>query len=239
MKSTAFLSLLLLVAGWVPCSAGPALSPHELKPLQLFTDHPPEAFRQLDQARQNIDLANINFDLLSAAVFHETNQRRAKEKLPSLGHDAKLCEAARMQAEIMANRGTISHVNPERENKKTPADRLRLAGLEPAFSAENVATSFGLAYTGGQLFFTREEQGKKVFSLESGGEPIRAHTYVSFAGALLDLWMESPPHRKNILSTKPQFLGASCRPGVNTMGMPVFFCAQVFYTPLKKTTPGP
>ena len=145
-----------------------------------------------------------------------------------------------MQAVIMAERGAISHVNPESPGKETPADRLRLAGLEAGYSAENVATAFALAYPQGKPFYTREENGKKIFSLEPDGTPVPPHTYVSFAAALLDSWMASAPHRKNILSPEPKFLGAGSQLSANqATGMPLFYCAQVFFTPLKQIPPGP
>jgi uncharacterized protein YkwD len=199
---------------------------------KLFTDYTAESFRELDRARERIDLEKIDSDLLSAAVFHETNRRRSKEKLPALRHHVELRDAARMQAKIMAERGSISHVNPKLPEKKTMEDRFRLAGLQPAFAAENVATAFGLKYEEGEQVYVREENGKKRFSREPDGPPIEMHTYVSFAEALLNSWMNSPPHRKNIVSPEPEYLGTNCQPKTSDIGMPMFYCAQEFYTPL-------
>ena len=207
---------------------------------RIFSNFDAESFQKLEEAQQKINLDHVNHDLLSAAVFHETNKRRLAEKLPPLDYEPKLGDAAKMQAVIMEERGSISHVNPESPGKETPADRLRLAGLEAGYSAENVATAFALAYPLGKPLYTREENGKKILSLEPDGPPVPTHSYVSFAAALLDLWMASAPHRKNILSPKPKFLGAGSQLSTNeATGMPLFYCAQVFFTPLKQIPPGP
>ncbi len=222
MKSSLFLLSLVLVG----------LSASAAEPAKLFTKYTAETFRQFDRAGEKIDFTKIDFDLLSAAVFHETNRRRLKENLSTLRPLVELRDVAQMQAKIMAERGSISHVNPKLPEKKTPEDRFRLAGLRPAFAAENVATAFGLVYEDREQVYVREENGKKRFSREPDGPLIEMHTYVSFAEALLDSWMNSPPHRKNIVSTEPEFLGTSCQPKTSGIGMPMFYCAQEFYTPL-------
>ena len=43
------------------------------------------------QARQRIDLDNVDSDLLAAAVFHETNRRRQSAGLPALRHSTTSC----------------------------------------------------------------------------------------------------------------------------------------------------
>lgn len=198
---------------------------------QLFNVFTAETFRSLPAAAEKIDLEQIDDDLLSAAVFHETNKRRKQHGLPALAHEPKLRHAAEMQAEIMAARGAISHDNPEIIGKETTAARLRLAGLNIGFAAENVATAFGVSYKKGEQVYPREENGKKFLSREPAGEAIPPHTYVTFAEALLDDLMASPLHRGSIVSPKPAFLAVGCRLKVNELGMPLFYCAQEFYTP--------
>ncbi len=195
-----------------------------------------ENFARSKRANERFDLANIDFELLSTAVVHETNKRRQQLALAPLRPLTKLREAAQLQALIMAKRGTISHVNPEFPEKKNPVDRFRLVGLTPAFTAENVATAFGLDYKGGTKVYSREENAKKLFSYEPAGQPIGMHTYLSFAQALLDSWMASPHHRENIVSISPEFVDASCQPGTDRIGMPIFYCAQVFYKPMPPGT---
>lgn len=188
-------------------------------------------FLQSQEATQKIDLLNVDHNLLSAAVFHETNQARQKHDLRPLKYKKEVWQAAALQARAVARGGWISHTQKVKE-LRTPSKRLEFTGLQPKFAAENVATTFGLQYEGGKPFFTRIEDGQEVYSYEAGGDPIPRHTYASFGEALVESWMNSPGHRKNILSEPPEFLGCSSLQGKDERGMPVFFCAQVFFTPL-------
>jgi uncharacterized protein YkwD len=58
------------------------------------------------------------------------------------------------------------------------------------------------------------------------------HTYLSFAEALVESWMQSPGHRKNILHKEQEYLGCACELARKTNAMETFYCAQVFFAPL-------
>lgn len=204
---------------------------------KLFTAYTAETFRTLPAAEQQITFEQIDDDLLSAAVFHETNKRRQPHGLPALRHEPRVRAAAQMQAEHMAALGVISHENTVVPTKATPADRLRVAGLKPGFVSENVGTAFGVTYKNGEQAYPREENGKKFLSREPAGAAIPPHTYLSFAAAWLDDLMASPLHRDSIISPKPIFLGVSCRLKINELGMPLFHGVQKFYAPPIPNTP--
>jgi uncharacterized protein YkwD len=112
------------------------------------------------------------------------------------------------------------------------SDRAKLAGLRPRVLAENVASTFGRRYKSGQPFYSREQNGRKIYSAEPNGPPIPMHTYSSFAEALVDSWMKSPGHRKNILHSEVEYLGCACDLPRNPNAMETFYCTQVFFTPL-------
>ena len=193
---------------------------------------PPAAFRARPEAQAQIDLQNVDHTLLAATVFHETNRRRVEHDLPVLKYEGQIWQAAALQALAMAEGQFMGHGQPDSEKKATPWDRVQYVGLNPKFAAENVATTFGLNYESGKPFYTRVEDGKEIYSYEPDGKPIKPHTYLSFADALLESWMNSPGHRANILATEPKFLGCSQHQGKDAQGMPVFYSAQVFFTPL-------
>jgi uncharacterized protein YkwD len=197
----------------------------------LFTGYDAASFAKLPQARQLIDPDAVNLDLLDAAVFHETNRRRRQQGLPALKYDEKARAAAQIQSRDMAKGGFVDHENPD-PTKKTMNDRAKLAGLRPRVLAENVASAFGRRYKSGQPFYSREENGQKIYSAEPNGRPIPMHTYLSFAEALLDSWMKSPGHRKNILHGEVEYLGCACELPRNPNAMETFYCTQVFFTPL-------
>ena len=202
----------------------------------LFTRYDVKSFAKLRQAQQPVDPDAVNYDLLDAAVFHETNRRREQQRLPLLKHDENARAAARMQSRDMAKGAFVDHENPD-PKKKTMTERAKLAGLRPRVLAENVASSFGRRYKSGQPFYSREENGRKIYSSEPDSPPIPMHTYLSFAEALLDSWMKSPGHRKNILHGDVEYLGCACALPRNPNAMETFYCTQIFFTPLERVVP--
>ena len=113
------------------------------------------------------------------------------------------------------------------------SDRGRAAGLRPALLAENVASSFARAYSGGREFYTRVENGKKIQSMQPNGPQIPMRSYIDAAEAVVDGWMNSPGHKKNILLPSAEYLGCACEPAAARTEMETLYCTQVFYTPLR------
>ena len=197
-----------------------------------FIDHTAESFSNQEAAQQAIAPQRIDADLLDAAVFHETNRRRQRHGLPPLGFDARAREAARLQSAAMAEHEFVGHENPFDAELRTPMDRAQRAGLAPKFLAENVANAFLRAYEEGARVHVRTENGKRILSEQPDGPPIPMQDYVGFAAALLDNWMASPGHRKNILHSAPEYLGSACSTKVPDAPMPKLSCTQIFFTPL-------
>ncbi|MFN7142106.1 MAG: CAP domain-containing protein [Limisphaerales bacterium] len=191
-----------------------------------------EDFRQLQEAQSPLAPQNLNGPLLTAAVFHETNRQRAKHGLSPLRHSGNADKAAEFHAQIMARDQFVAHTNPE-PDRETLSDRAKLAGINPQFVAENVAMTFAIRYESGKPVYPRQENGKMVFSYEPGGEPIRPHTYLTFAEALVGDWMNSPSHRENILQPKAEYFGYSGSPAKAEIGMDVIYSVQVFYAPMR------
>lgn len=186
------------------------------------------AFFDSKAARKQIDLDDVDYELLSAAIFHETNQRRTRHGKAILKHLPRLDSAATKHAKDMVKRGYFSHFEPNSPNRRTPRDRIEQEGLSPMFSAENIATAFGIKYKSGTKVYPSRQGGKQQFSYSPGGPPIPAHTYKSFAESLLDQWMGSPGHRENILSEEPELLGAGCAESKEKNGLDQFYCVQLF-----------
>lgn len=197
-----------------------------------LTDYGNGSFRKLPEAQKRIDPAEIDSDLLDAAVFHETNRRRQEQGLPALSYSRKAREMASMQSDSMAEHDAVSHTNPSDSSKRTLRDRAAQAGLARAkFLAENVASAFGRRYKSGEKFYVQDRDGRKIYSYEPNGPPIPMHTYISFARALVDGWMDSPGHRKNILTREAQQLGCACVSARSDTAMERFYCTQVFVSP--------
>ena len=190
----------------------------------------PSKFFQQAKVDKRIDLQHIDHSLLSAAIFQETNKKRKEHGKPQLGHLPRLDEAARMHAQDMAENEYVAHVNKREQELRTPLKRVREVGLENIrFVAENVASHFGIQYEPGKIVFPEKKDGDTEYYYQPGGKPIANHTFRSFAESLLDEWMNSPGHRKNILSEQPKFLGTGCSVDADDKGMTKFYCVQLFF----------
>lgn len=187
-----------------------------------------EAFADLKAAQRPIDLEDDS--LLTEAIFHETNKRRERQGLGAIEYLSDLNALACMHARAMIKKEFFGHINPYEQGQRTPQDRAQRIGLKPSFIAENIIQVPAIRYHSGEPVYIRQEAGKTLFSRKPKGPPIERHTYLSFAESVLDRWMKSPGHRKNILAKEPRFLGAACENKVNDIGMNEFYCVQLFFS---------
>jgi uncharacterized protein YkwD len=188
---------------------------------------PPEEFVKIEKLKTPIDFENIDLALLDAAVFHETNRHRVENELPSLNFEPVLREAAVVQVRGMIRMQAVSHKHPDAD-KTTMGDRFELLGIDTDMLAENVAMVFGIRYESGMEVYKRRKESRMVFSEKPGGTPIAPHTYASFSEHLLEEWMASPSHRRNILTKDLRTLGTSSLHDRSALGMDAFYSAQEF-----------
>lgn len=175
-----------------------------------------------------IDVTKLDRQLLARAIFEETNRVRVAAKLRAFKTEPKLDEAADTQAQMGAVFRPPSHTNPF-PLIATPLDRVKFAGLEPDYVAENIALlAIYDAPTGTDIYVTNKDA--TVRDLRNG-EPVRTHTYASFARAIVAAWMASPGHRANILEPKLRYLGCAVRPTKSLEDVDMIFGVQAFYTP--------
>lgn len=165
---------------------------------ETFADYPPAA--------EPIDFLKVNYPLLHAAIFFETNRVRAQHDLPLLQHSPALEVAAEMHAHDMVIGDFFSHDNPHDPDRRTPSLRLAQVGITSGRRAENIADTFGIRYKSGGLVIP-PRTGQPSFLDFTSRQPIPAHTYLSFAAAVVDEWLHSPGHRENILDSRFKYLG--------------------------------
>ncbi len=197
----------------------------------LYGEGTPAEFAKRDDVQKEIDPEHFDAALLSAAIFHRTNAVRAEHELPALEYSTQAAKAAQAHSEAMANGDYLSHGTPKKKKNLSPYERLHNEGLQPQFSAENIAFSFLLKYESGKPFFTREENGKTLYSYEPEGEPLQSNTYLSFASSIVQQWMDSPPHRKNLLSKEPTQLGVGAALSTTKSGFDQIYSTQDFLAP--------
>ena len=155
--------------------------------------------------------------MLSAAIFEETNRVRTFRGVPPLEPLRELDQAADEQASYMAlmMRAGHSSLIP---NEHTVVDRVRNVGVYGARIAENVVMES--AYGSGA---------------SAGGAP----TYAALAAFLVDTWMNSPPHRANLLDPGFTYLGCGARIAHGARDEQMVFASQVFVLRVSEpTNPG-
>lgn len=161
--------------------------------------------------------ADFSADQLGRAIFDETNRVRVAHGVPPLGHAAPLDAAAEEQASYMSLDERAGHSNPF-PGEANVAERVGHEGLDNVRVAENVIM---------------------VPSRRPQGEEPRYYTYSQFAALLLNGWMNSPPHRANIMNPKFTYLGCSARLADAILaGDQRVYAAQVFLLPLVRQGPG-
>lgn len=178
-----------------------------------------------------IDPAALDEPLLARAIFDETNRVRAQLGLKPFRAEPKLNEAAETQARIGAVFRPPSHTNPF-PLIATPLDRVKFAGLEPERVAENIAQlSIYDVPSGTSIYYLKNDHTLRD---ERNGEPVRSHTYTTFARAIVEAWMNSPGHRENLVNTKLRYLGCAAKMSRSQDDIPMIFAVQAFFTPKHK-----
>lgn len=126
---------------------------------------------------QSIAQTNYDSDLLEAAIFYETNRQRAKYGLSLLRFDYNTYISAHNHTVDMVRHNFFSHTSVV-PGKISMSDRMSQVGYSSHACAENIVNA---AIKG---------------------------TYQEAARYLVEeLWMNSPEHRKNILTPSYTHLG--------------------------------
>lgn len=183
------------------------------------------------QLSDTIQPDQLDEPLLARAIFDETNRVRTQLGLKAFRAEPKLDDAADTQARMGALFRPPSHTNPF-PLIATPLDRVRFAGLDPELVAENIAQiSIYDVPSGVRIYYLKND---RTLRDARNAQPVRTHTYASFAHAIVQAWMNSPGHRENIVNAKLAFLGCAAKISRSQDDVPMIFAVQAFYTPKRK-----
>ncbi len=172
----------------------------------IYKQYSTTNWRNNPDFEQMIDFDDINYSLLNAAIFFRTNEMRMKNGVKSIKYHITLEKSATIHSNDMVSDNFFSHTNANNISRRTPNDRGVLAGIVNPYLAENIASSFGIQYKSGSKIYIVDAQ-KGLFKYTDKETVIPNHTYLSFAVAVVEQWMNSEGHRANILDKDAIELG--------------------------------
>lgn len=140
---------------------------------------------------QNIDRTEENRLLLESRIKEKIDSVRVKKKCSELSTDSILYRASLHHSNYQRDKKIMSH-NESAKNFKTPQDRADFYGANGILVGENVLyTDFNNIVS--------SEKGKK-FDCSS---------IENLANLIVTLWVDSPPHYKNIIDKNYTMTGVS------------------------------
>ena len=193
-----------------------------------YARHGVESFEKFAPANRRIDPNRVDYSLLHAAIFFETNRQRIAHGRRAFRHSAVLEAAAFGHSRDMVTHEFTSHTSVV-HGKETLEQRLQISGVRNIRIGENIAVSSALEYKAGTPVYT-PDQNNGYFSYTPNGTPIEPRTYIDAARTVVAQWMQSPGHRRNILNPGFNYLGTGAAIFRNSAfyEMPYFKATQVF-----------
>lgn len=182
-------------------------------------------------AQTRLSWDRFDADLLAAAVFAETNRVRREHDLRPLHAYPRLRGAAEVQAFTNAITGVVSHDNPL-PGRERAWDRVRRQGIAPGMVLENVAVTLVREPTGGggavRIVQRTDETGRGSRREDVAADQLPWPTYAELAAKLVQQWMDSPPHRANVLNPEVRYLACGVQLARSPLSGEIVHAIQVF-----------
>lgn len=157
---------------------------------------------------------------LERLIHQEVNRERKKYGLAPLARDEKLTEIARNHSQDMARYNFFSHINSRHED---PTARGKRQGWNEMKQIGPRTLKTGLA----ENIFLNSLYSKILTTRQNGVTVSREYLWNNpdqLAQTTVQGWMDSPPHRKNILSPQVDRQGI----GVAISGNDVYVTEDLF-----------
>ena len=143
-----------------------------------------------------VPTSRINQGLFDKAVRAEVNYHRCRAGLNPVGDAGSgVAKVARGHSDWMASRQILSHRSTI-PGRASLSQRIKSTGVSYRTGSENI----GMVHR-----YRIDNRRFKILDSSScrfatnDGRALPAHSYASLARHIVQLWMESPGHRKNIL----------------------------------------
>jgi uncharacterized protein YkwD len=177
-----------------------------------YSHYDVNTFFCIENLHQRITKSYMDLDLLNAAVFWLTNMERKRFNLNQFEFHTKLKQTAIWHSELMKIYNFFDHDNPFNARYRTIGDRIDSvndSNFQGFMSwGENIADY--PVFKANEYFTVDYRNGvARLFSTTSGRE-ILPYTHYEFARKVVEGWMNSSGHRRNILCPDFQYLGCGC-----------------------------
>ena len=147
-------------------------------------------------ASRLVPTSAIDQGLFDRAVRSEVNFHRCRAGLPPMiAASARLSTVALGHSRWMASTHTLSH-RSGRPGKSTVSQRIKASGIAHRVGAENLGMVHRYQIDNRRF---RILDARTCRFQGQGGTPLPAHSYASLARHVVQLWLDSPGHRRNVL----------------------------------------
>ena len=175
-----------------------------------YTNQKIDEFLSDFELKLTIKPDSFHFDLFHAALFHLSNNERRKDKKKQLLYFTDLEKSAKLHSTEMSEHHFFSHTNSKSKKYKTPAKRMFTFNDNYRAVGENIVSNNLIEYSGKTLEYSIQQINEETIYIGKNGKELDYSTYINLAKRLTKQWMDSPPHKKNILSENYTLLGCAC-----------------------------
>lgn len=171
-------------------------------------------------AKTYVPTSGINQGLLDAAVRVETNYHRCRAGLPPLRSGG-----SRFLKETAGHSGWMARTHQLKHTGQTTLkQRVKRAGIRLRSGAENIGMVNRFMIDNRRFQIANSSNCHFVYN----GQRVPQHTYATLARHIVDLWMRSPGHRKNILKRNVSVVSTAVAFDPNAQYCGRFWLTQAF-----------
>lgn len=150
---------------------------------------------------------SINFELLNLRIFEKTNIARQMHSLESLIYSRELSLMSSLHSTQMKKYDFFSHTNSHNPILKELDDRVTHFNLRFEKVTENIADLSYLNSEEETKVEVRRVNDQTEFFSAKDGRKFNYYNIDSFSDYVVNAWMNSDGHRKNILDQSVTHLG--------------------------------
>ncbi|MCB2136870.1 MAG: hypothetical protein KDE08_13140 [Rhodobacteraceae bacterium] len=161
---------------------------------------------------------------IDAAIRAEVNYARCRKGLAPLEASVAMMQVASGHAKWMARSRQLTHASTVAGRASTRA-RIRATGIPFRAGSENIGLVARYRIDGRSF---RIRDAKTCQFADGSGQTIPAHSYASLASYVVELWMNSRSHRKNILDGRVRWMGSGAALDPRGPHCGSYYLAQIF-----------